>query len=133
MLMTQKEQRFVDAYLGSAAGNGTAAARAAGYKGNARTLAVQANRMLRKADIRQAISEREAKRAAEGIADADERDKKLSTIMRKTKDEQVAIQAIKELNKCTGRHSLALIHKGKLTLEQALERSLEDAPPTQEG
>jgi len=121
-----RAQRFVDAYLGSAAGNGTAAAKAAGYKGNAATLAVQSTRMLKNAKVRKAIDDRQERRTGKAILTADERDIMLSDIAKLTwgsSDKAVAIRAIAELNKCTGRHSIKHVLDGKLTLEQALTAS----------
>jgi len=51
MQLSAKELRFCLALYGEADGNGAEAARFAGYKGTDLTLAVQASRMLRKANI----------------------------------------------------------------------------------
>lgn len=126
-----RAQRFIDAYLGSAAGNGTEAARAAGYAGNAKVLGVQSSRLLKRASIRKAIEGRQAKRTEKGILAADDRDIILSAIARgenalggKTLvSDQVRIRAIAELNKCSGRHSIKHVLDGRLTLEQALTQS----------
>lgn len=120
--LTDKERRFVDAYLGSANGNGTAAAKAAGYKGNAKVLGVQSARMLGKASIRLAIGARQARRETKAILTADERDARLSEIALQA-DTTVAVAAIRELNKCGGRHSIRHVVDGKLTLEQILTES----------
>lgn len=56
--LTEKQRRFVDAYMGEAAGNGTEAARIAGYKGNDVTLASVSAENLRKPQIAVAIKER---------------------------------------------------------------------------
>lgn len=53
--LTVKQQQFVDAYLGAAAGNATEACRLAGYRGDARSLAVMGFDNLRKPNIAQAI------------------------------------------------------------------------------
>jgi hypothetical protein len=53
--LTEKQRRFVDAYLGEAAGNATKAARLAGYKGNDNTLASVGTENLRKPAIAEAI------------------------------------------------------------------------------
>ena len=57
-MLSERERRFVDAYMGEAAGNGTKAAELAGYKGTSKVLQVQASRMLSKAMIRTAIADR---------------------------------------------------------------------------
>jgi len=121
-----RAQRFVDAYLGSAAGNGTAAARAAGYKGTAATLAVQSTRLLKNAKVRKAIDARQERRTGKAILSADERDQMLTDIAKLTwssSDKMIAIRAIAELNKCSGRHSIKHVLDGRLTLEQALTQS----------
>jgi phage terminase small subunit len=54
--LTLKERRFVEAYMGAAAGNGTRAAEMAGYRGNAATLGQVAYTKLKKREIREAIA-----------------------------------------------------------------------------
>ena len=46
--LTEKQRRFVEAYMGAAAGNGTEACRLAGYSGSVPTLANMAKENLRK-------------------------------------------------------------------------------------
>jgi phage terminase small subunit len=58
--LTEKQRRFVEAYMGEAAGNGTQAARLAGYAGTDLTLADVASSNLRKPDVAAAIAERVA-------------------------------------------------------------------------
>jgi len=53
--LTPKQRKFVSAYL--ELGNGVAAARAAGYKGNAKTLSVVSSENLAKPCIQQALSQ----------------------------------------------------------------------------
>lgn len=69
MALSERERRFVDAYMGAAAGNGTEAARLAGYAGKAETLKVQASRLLTKANVQAAIAERRAALESQAIAD----------------------------------------------------------------
>lgn len=57
--LTEKQRRFVEAYMGQACGNATEAARLAGYKGSENTLAQAGNGNLRKAQIVAAIQERQ--------------------------------------------------------------------------
>ena len=59
--MTERERRFVDAYMGAAAGNGTEAAKAAGY-GSPRQAA---SRLLTKSSVSDEIATRQAKIATE--------------------------------------------------------------------
>ncbi len=56
--LTAKEELFISHYLGDAKGNGTEAARLAGYKGSDATLATQSWRLLKNAEIRAHIRER---------------------------------------------------------------------------
>lgn len=102
--LTLKERRFVDAYIGSCHGNATAAMKAAGYATN--TAEKQGARMLGKVGIRAAIQDREKKLEAKEILTADQRDRRLSQIATASKEDAHVISAIKELNKCSGRHSI---------------------------
>ena len=52
---TQKQQRFIDAYMGEAAGNATEACRLAGYEGNDNVLGVQGYDNLRNPKIAKEI------------------------------------------------------------------------------
>jgi phage terminase small subunit len=58
LALSERERRFVEAYMGQAAGNGTEAARLAGYKGSPQVLGVQSTRLLKKASVLLAIAER---------------------------------------------------------------------------
>lgn len=131
MLLTPREKSFVSAYLGRSRGNATKAAIAAGY--SRKTARQTGHRLLTKADIRQAVDQVVAAREKKTIAAAEERDLILSAIARDTGAENGdRIRSVIELNRCSGRHSLHLIHKGKLTVAEALglSRSPElDAPP----
>jgi len=56
--LTEKQRRWVEAYMGEAKGNGTEAARLAGYKGNRNTLSEVGHKMLKLDTVRAAIDER---------------------------------------------------------------------------
>lgn len=56
--LTEKQRRFVEAYMGEAAGNATEAAERAGYEGDGVTLASVGYENLRKPQIRAAIDAR---------------------------------------------------------------------------
>ncbi|QDG49310.1 terminase small subunit [Persicimonas caeni] len=56
--LTEKQRRFVEAYLGKACGNATEAARIAGYSGDDDTLSSTGYENLRKPQIQEAIDER---------------------------------------------------------------------------
>jgi len=122
--LTLKEQRFVDAYLGSAAGNGTKAALQAGYTSNRSSAKTLAARLLTKVHIRSAVNARTRRATEDSIASAEERDRLLSAIARDEHVEPgVRIRAIAELNRCSGRHTVKHFHEGELTLEQVLGAS----------
>ena len=55
--LTLKQERFINAYLGEAAGNGVQAARLAGYSGNDNVLHVTASRLLQQPTIRTRVQE----------------------------------------------------------------------------
>lgn len=74
--LSERERRFVDAYMGPAAGNASEACRLAGYSIKAAT--VQGARMLAKASIQSAIAERV--KADPQIATRDERQRLWSDI-----------------------------------------------------
>lgn len=120
--LTVKERRFIDAYLGSAHGNGTKAIVASGYSTtrNVKSAGVMATRLLAKSRIRAEINRRLNRATATSILTAERRDQLLSTIATDGFHEHNRISAIKELNKCTGRHSVRHVLEGKLTLEQVL-------------
>jgi phage terminase small subunit len=103
--LTAREKAFVDAFMGPARGNATKAALTAGYsKKNARH---QASRLLTKANIAGAVARYEKKRETRSIANATERDEIFSSILRDEEaDLHARISAGKELNKCSGRHSM---------------------------
>lgn len=102
-----RERRFVDAYLGSCGGNGTRAVLAAGITSNRKSAGVIAVRLLANVRVRAAIEKRSARATEDSIATADERDKKLTRILRHPQpDDSTRIAAIRELNKCSGRHSI---------------------------
>lgn len=80
--LSERERRFVDAYMGEAAGNGTEAARAAGYTGSAKVLQVQGSRLLSKAIVKDAIEVARQAATDEAIADRGERKRLLTTMLR---------------------------------------------------
>lgn len=80
--LTEKQRRFVEAYLGKALGNATAAARLAGYSGDDATLNVTASRMLRNAKVVAAVEKARRPRTRAAVADREEREAWLSALMR---------------------------------------------------
>jgi phage terminase small subunit len=101
--LSEKEQRFVEAYTGEAAGNASEAARAAGY--SERSAGELGYRLLKKVEIVEAIEARQRQRENAAIATAAERDEILTLAARAAEaDWHVRIKAIAELNKVGGRH-----------------------------
>ena len=80
--LTEKQRRFVEAYIGKAQGNATEAARQAGYKGNEVTLSSVGAENLRKPQIAAAIEKARRPRTRKAIADREEREAWLSALMR---------------------------------------------------
>lgn len=78
--LSEREFRFVDAFMGPAKGVGAAACKSAGYKGNPKTLTTQAQRMLAKASIQREIAARRAALTRSAIATADEVAVRLSAV-----------------------------------------------------
>jgi phage terminase small subunit len=79
--LNERERRFVEAYMGKAAGNATRAAKAAGY---AKTSAkVTGCRLLTKANVRAAIDART--HADPAVSDREDRQRFLSQVMHSTK------------------------------------------------
>lgn len=56
--LTPKQQLFVESYIGVANGNGTEAARLAGYKGTSDSLKVTASRLLTNANVASLVDRR---------------------------------------------------------------------------
>lgn len=79
--LSERERRFVEAYMGKAAGNATKAALLAGYAKN--TAEKQASRLLGKVGIASAIAARAA--ADPTVAERAERQQFYSAVMRNPK------------------------------------------------
>lgn len=123
MALTPKQQAFVDAYDG----NGTAAARAAGYKGTDNALGVQAHALLRNPKVLAAIQARtnlapslraDVTQAAH-IATRAERQAFWTQVMfDQSKKMTDRLKAAELLGKSEADFVDRLQHEGKLTLEQ---------------
>lgn len=100
-----RQRRFVDALLGSANGNATKAAIAAGYSPKA-AQPVSA-RLLSNAMVQQALKARQKVETKRAILTAEQRDEHLSKLaLSALVPPATQVSAIKELNKCSGRHSI---------------------------
>ena len=86
-----KQQKFVDAYEG----NGTEAARAAGYKNPT----VKASQLLTKVNITQAIADRHKKQTALIVSTVEDRRAQLTELSQTSNDGHIIIKAIDTINK----------------------------------
>ena len=81
--LTEKQRRFVEAYVGPAKGNGSEAARMAGYKAkDAHAYSVVADRLLASVGIRRAVDDVLAKTRRASIADIVEIHETLTEVLR---------------------------------------------------
>ncbi len=78
--LSERQRRFVEAYLGEAMGNATEAAAKAGYSGDRVVLASQGHHLLRNPKIRRAISERV--KEDPGVATREERQRFYTEMLR---------------------------------------------------
>src|SRR5690349_5940748 len=78
--LTAKQQAFIAAY----SGNGTEAARLAGYAGSDQVLGQVASENLKKPEIQKAIAARQSKASASLIASREERQTFWTSLMRDT-------------------------------------------------
>jgi phage terminase small subunit len=103
--VTLKRRRFVDAYLGSANGNATQAAIDAGF--SRKTAKSMGSQLLTFIDVRKAIEGRVKRTERKAILTAEQRDARLSMLaLSPAVPAATQVAAIKELNKCSGRHSI---------------------------
>lgn len=115
MALTAREKKFVAAYDG----NATKACKAAGYAGDDATLATQGWRLLRKAEVREAIAKREDGALEQLTLNVSE----LQALWTRTAldpavDPAVRMAAARDLAKSQG----AFVHRH----EHAIGKSLED-------
>ena len=126
--LTEKQRRFVEAYMGAAAGNGAEAARQAGYKGNDATLRVVAAENLAKPNVRAAIEERRTARP--DIATREERQAFWSAVMRGQEGAEMRdrLKASELLGKTHLDFKAVVVHEGVVTHDVKLDlSSLSDA------
>jgi phage terminase small subunit len=118
--LSEKERRFVAAFMGSCAGNGTAAAKAAGY--GPRGAHVRASCLLRRRKVQAAIAATVTRREKKADLTAAELDALFTTwALDETIELSARQAAARELNKVKGRYSMTHILKGRLTIADALE------------
>lgn len=113
--LSERERRFVDAYMGAAAGNATKAAELAGYRpSHARQ---QGSRLVTKAHIIAEMEARRAKLEQPTIADAKERRELLSEHARSKDNPMAAIKAMDVLNKMDGEYLERVKHEGGISVD----------------
>lgn len=91
--LTEKQARFLRAFVGEAKGNATQAARLAGYRGSDATLRATASRLLRRSGIAAALEEHRRDLEAKGILTRDEILARLASIARGEVEEPHVLQS----------------------------------------
>jgi phage terminase small subunit len=105
-MLTERQQRFVEAYLGPSKGNAADAARRAGYNGkDAHGFASTGQKLLSSADIQKAVSEAQKATRSSAIADIVEIHEFLTEVVREASVEpRDRIKAAVELAKMRGQY-----------------------------
>lgn len=99
--LTEKQRKFVEAYMGKANGNATEAARLAGYSGNRVTLEAMGRENLGKPRIAEAIKNRQSNDPL--VATREERQKFWTDVMNdKAEDMRNRLRASEILGKASG-------------------------------
>jgi phage terminase small subunit len=125
-MLSERERRFVDAYMGEAAGNATKAAKLAGY--SAHTATTLGSRLLRKVHVADAIAQIQAASTAaivaerdESIADRAERQRFWTEFMRGSDVHPLArLKASELLGKSNADFVDRVHHSGQVTAPQAV-------------
>ena len=106
-LLTHKQILFVEHYIQNG-GNGTAAARAASYKGSTATLGAVAHENLNKPHIRDEIRRRQGEFRNQMTVTTEAKRQRLWAIANQCKGEEpmIAIRAIQELNRMDGDYAV---------------------------
>jgi hypothetical protein len=127
--LTEKQRRFVEAFLGPAQGNGTKAAGMAGVP--RKSCATMAWRWLRKVEVQRALVARVERKEAVGAVTAAEREQAMADLFRdKTIDLKDRLRVLDMLNRCAGAYSMTHILKGRVGISRviALSRRTKKAP-----
>lgn len=91
---TERQRRFAEAITGPAMGNGTEAARLAGYKGSDNVLAVQASTNLRNPKVVALIEEMNAAIRSKAIMTAEERQQWLTKVVRGEVEDTALLEGV---------------------------------------
>jgi len=118
--LTFREKRFVELYDG----NGTKAARDAGYKGSDNVLGVSANRLLRNPKIKSAIESRQKKEISSLIATRQDRQKFWTKVMNSSSEE---IQARLRASELLGKSEADFIEKVEMKVNGTISERLSNA------
>ena len=107
LTMTEKQIRFVEYFIQNG-GNGSAAAGAAGYRGNRVTLASVAHENLNKPHVQEEIRRRQAEFRNRMTVTTEAKRQRLWAIANQCgeADPSTAIMAIKELNRMDGDYAV---------------------------
>ncbi len=112
--LTSKQEKFVEVYDG----NGTEAARLAGYEGNDNVLAQAARDNLRNPQITQAIKARETKQVSGAVATREERQRFWSEIMH---NDEVEMRDRLRASELLGKSQADFTEKHEHSVDQKLE------------
>lgn len=124
MPLTPKQIAFIEAYEG----NGTDAARKAGYKGDDKVLATQAIRLLRNVEIKKAVQQRQEKRLNPLIATREQRQRFWTEVMRDdSKSMKDRLKASELLGKSNCDFVERIEHSGIISLEKLVTKSIEES------
>ena len=101
--LTERQRRFVEAYVGKAEGNATEAARLAGYSGDDAQLAVRGSEAVRNRNIAAAIEEARKPRTRRAILTREQRQELLTEFATDvTVEHRDRLKAIEVLGKMQG-------------------------------
>lgn len=119
--LTERQIKFIEAYKG----NGTEAARQAGYTGDDNALAVMANKLLRNANILNAIKGRQDISIKPLIADRKRRQEFWASVMEdRSEDMRNRLRASELLGKSEADFTEKIEHSGKLTMAELVAGSI---------
>lgn len=101
--LTERQRRFVEAYVGEAQGNATHAARLAGYAGDENALAVAGAKLVRNAKVAEAVEEARRPLTRKAVATREERQSFLTEMMRSAEaEDKDRLKACEILGKMQG-------------------------------
>lgn len=123
MGLSARQRKFAEVYDG----NGTAACRAAGYRGSDAVLATQAGRLLRNAEIVELIRAREVKAIRPAIATREERQRFWTEVMQSDAEMRDRLKASELLGKSEADFTERLEHSADSSFADALREARERA------